>query len=253
MFDASAFCGGWAYRYAAERTVGEVCALLAQNGLQGAAMTPADAVLHPEPMAANRAFLQQVNAGVQDAECTVYAVPVIDPSLPGWRGHLQECAALSNKRIAAYKVFPNFHGYDLEAPGINALAEELARSNTTLCIQLRMEDDRAQHHTLRLPVIPMAAVAAFAQRHPTLNILLCAPLMAEARAVSQVENISVEMSFMETGDLLNVALGHMGAHRLLLGSHAPLFIPAVGVVKAATDNIGVRAAICTENFRRLFR
>jgi hypothetical protein len=253
MFDASSFCGHWAYRYTEVHTVAEICAFLSQCGLKGAAMTPVDAVLHPEPMSANRDFLQQVNVYSQDTDgFTVYPVPVLDPSLPGWQYHLAECAALSNVRIGAYKVFPNYHGYDLDAPGINALAEELASSQTTLCLQLRIEDDRAHHQSLQLPVIPMAAVAAFAQRHPQLKIVLCAPLMAELRLVSAIKNVYAEMSFMEAGDLLNVALGHMGAERLLLGSHAPLFIPAVGIVKAATDDSAIHTAICKDNFMQLF-
>ncbi len=253
MFDASAFFGAWAFRNTAARSLAEVCDQLTPHGIEGAAISPAEAFLQPEPMAANRSLLQQW-AGWRDRAFAIFPVPVIDPTLPTWPDHLKECQDLANGRVKAFKLTPGYHGYDPGLPALHALAEILVEHAITLCWQLRMEDERSCHAIVKMPAIPLANVASFAKQHPNLKILACGPYMSELNAFTDVVNVSAEMSFVESGHLLRDALQRMGSARLLVGTHAPLFMPAVGAIKGYADEVdpATRSLICSDNFRRLF-
>ncbi len=254
MHDSSAFYGCWAFRSAAIRNLDELYLLLGQEGFHGAAVSPVEAILHPEPMSANYRFLSEV-ARRKDASFQVYPVPIIDPTLADWRGHISQCIELIDGRIPACKLLPSYHGYTLELPVLSELAEMLTKLGMTLCIQQRMEDERTRHHTMQVLTLPSPiAIKNFARNHPDLNILICAPYMSELNAFSGVINIHIEMSFVESGHSLRDVLNLLDSSQVLLGTHSPFLMPTAGISKAFADEISEerRSEICERNFMRLF-
>ena len=259
MFDASAFTGVWAFRSYPERTLKDVVASLEAEGFRGACISPVEAVLAPEPMTANRALFAEV-AALRSAPAPaglpflIVLAPVIDPSLPGWEEDLQACLAEGGDAVRAVKIVPNYHAYALDAPFVDRLAEAVAAAGLTLCIQARMEDERSRHPLMTSEGVPPAAIAALAARHPGLNLLVCGAYMLELPTYKNVPNLHVEMSMVESGRVLRDAFSHVGHERLLVGTHAPLLMPAVGAVKPEADDVApeVREALTEGNFRRLF-
>lgn len=253
MFDASAFFGVWAFRNTEARSLCGLCSQLEQYGIQGAAISPVEAILQPEPMAANRLFLQEL-ARTNEHVINVFPVPVINLNLETWSEHLIECMDLANGRIKAMKIFPSYHGYDLKMPSLHIFADILKKHNAILCLQLRMEDERARHGIANVPTVAITDVTSFARQHPDLSILVCAPYMVEIASFAEFDNISAEMSFVESGHSLRDALQYLDSTRLLIGTHAPLFMPSVGVSKSCADEIDqvTQHLICAGNFRRLF-
>lgn len=255
MFDASAFVGVWAFRAYPQRTAEHVVGALKAEGFRGACLSPVEAILHPEPMAANRAFFRDVAGIDKDGFVTVLA-PVIDPTQAPWREHLAEVLELGGSAVRAVKIVPNYHVYSLaESPEVDALARELAERGLALAVQVRMEDERSRHPLMQSEGVPAADIAVFAERHPELPILLCGAYMAELRQLAPCANLSFELSFVESGRLLAEALQRVGAGRLLVGTHTPLFVTAVGAAKARADQTTPEEfqAIAQENFRRIFR
>src|SRR5690606_17298042 len=118
-------------------------------------------------------------------------------------------------RVRGIKIAPGYHDYALDAPTVDALAEKLVAHNLALCVQMRMEDERSRHPAMRPRSVTAVAVAALAERHPDLRLLVCAAYMAELRTLAAPANIAVEMSMVESGRLLRDALAQMGALRLL--------------------------------------
>ncbi len=258
MHDANAFSGVWAFRSYRDRTLPDVIASLRAVGIKGACISPVEAALTPEPMASNRRLFQETTAW-RDQDTTardfsLVLAPVVNPSLPTWEEHLEACLNEQGDAVRAIKVFPNYHTYAMDAPPIDALAASLTDTGTTLSIQARMEDERSRHPLMTSVGVGAKEIAAFARRHPRLTILVCSSYMPELAAYSDCPNIHVELSMVESGRLLQDALARMGAERILLGTHAPLFDPAVGVSKAAADDVSedVSHAISLGNFSRLF-
>lgn len=259
MLDASAFSGVWAFRSLNDRTLQQVIESLGAVGITGACITPVEAILTPEPMRANRrlfteATTWQGNAHQGSNSFSLTLAPVVDPSLPAWKEHVQACLLEGGESVRAIKIFPNYHVYPMEAPFLNDLASILIEKGLTLCIQARMEDERSRHPLMTSEGVPAKGIAEFAGRHPELRVLVCGSTMPDLKAYEERENVHVELSMVESGRLLHDALARVGEERLLLGTHAPLFDPAVGVSKVTADDEEERVHRCigTENFERLF-
>lgn len=253
LFDASAFVGPWPFGDGRGETLRALTGALAGVGVAGAALSPVRAVLAPEPMGANRALLAAL-ARRPGGPFRALPVPILDPSLPDWRAQLAECRARGGAAVRAVKIVPNYHGYALTLPAVGELAAELARVGLALCVQVRMVDERARHPLMRVPGVAIAEVAGLAAAQSELPVLVCGAYLAELAALAPVGNAHAELSFVESGYLLRDALGRLGADRLLLGTHAPLHYPAVGVAKLDADELepAARERLGAGNFRRLF-
>ncbi len=253
MRDASAFLGAWPFVGVPATSIGELIAEYRTFGIDGAAFSPAEAVLQPEPMLANRRLFAQVADGASGAFRGV-AVPILNPSLPGWDGHLAECLADGGALVRAVKIVSGYHDYALDLPAVDLLARRCLEQGLGLCVQVRMEDERMHHARMPVPRVDPAAVVALAKRHPHLPLLVCGSYMAELGAYRDSPNVWAELSFVESGFLLHDALGHMGADRLLVGTHTPIHMIAPNAAKPTEDrcDAAIVARLSGENFDRFF-
>lgn len=253
MHDASVFTGPWPFATGEHETLPTLAAALRRVGISAAAVSPARAILAPEPAAHNAALARQARRW-HEPDVRFVPVPIIDPSSPCWRDHLAACHELVDGGPRAVKIVPNYHGYDVLDGSVIALATELVPDRTTLCVQLRMTDERAHHPLMKVPGVDPASVVDLAKRVPDLPILACAPYLAELPVLAPAPNVHAELSFVESGYLLRDALHALGPNRLLLGTHAPLHYPAPGVAKLTSDDLAPEAhqKISCANFARLF-
>lgn len=253
MRDASAFLGAWPFAGAPAATSRELVDEYRAFGIDGAAFSPAEAVLQPEPMLANRRLITEVAARRAPA-FTAVAVPIINPGLPGWEGHFAECLRDGGAQVRAVKIVPGYHDYSLDHPSVDMLAGSCLERDLGLCVQVRMEDERMHHARMPVPRVDPAAVVALAKRHPQLRLLVCGSYMAELAAYRDHPSISAELSFVESGFLLHDALGHLGPDRLLVGTHAPIHMIAPNVAKPTEDLCGAEivAKIGHANFDGFF-
>ncbi|MGH2603397.1 MAG: hypothetical protein ACRDJ9_28935, partial [Dehalococcoidia bacterium] len=172
MFDASAFAGPWPFADGRNESLSELAAWLRAAGVEAALVSPASAVLALEPMAANRHLLDEIVRRQAEA-VRVVAAPIINPSLPRWREHLAECVEQAGNVVRAIKIVPNYHDYPLVDDAVRALAQVLAERGLTLCVQMRMADERAHHPLVKVPGVAAAAVVTLAAALPDLPILVC--------------------------------------------------------------------------------
>jgi hypothetical protein len=244
LFDASAWTGIWPFAMSAPVTLAELVASLEDAGITGAAVSPLNAVLAPDPMAANLDLLAEANQLASDT-FDLRVVPVLDPSLPGWEGDLDTLLETARPLIGAIKAIPNYHGYAVNGPQGVALAKAVTKAGLGLCIQIRLLDERAHHPLMKVPGVPVDGVARLAEAVPEGRFLACGVYQAELARLTAI-NVSAELSSVESGDALANALAVIGANRLLLGTHAPIYYPAAGVAKvtamASDDDILIRDA-----------
>jgi uncharacterized protein len=251
--DASAFLGTWAFAGVPGYTLAELLAAYRDVAIDGAALSPIDAVLQPEPMAGNRRLLAELADGLPPA-FRARAVPIINPSLPGWQGHVADCRRAGGDLVRALKVVPSYHDYQLDHPAVQELARLCLEQDLGLCVQVRMEDERMHHPAMRVPPVAPTAVVALAARHPRLPILVCGGYMAELAAYRDYPSIRSDLSFVESGMVLHDALQRLGSDRLLVGTHAPIHMLAPNVAKLGADTLDASASalMATQNFDRFF-
>jgi hypothetical protein len=223
-----------------------------RHGIEGAALSPAEAVLQPEPMRANRGLFVLLT-GVP-APFRARAVPVLNPLLPAWPEHLAACRQEGGALVRAIKIVPAYHDYALDHPSVEALAARCLESGLGLCLQVRMEDERMHHPRMRVDPVPARAVADFARRWADLSILVCSGYMAELAAYRDCPNLQAELSFVESGFTLRDAISRMGSERLLVGTHTPIHMVAPNAAKLTADDLDADAQqrIGSGNFARFF-
>jgi uncharacterized protein len=252
MLDASVFVGHWAFSNAPATSVATLIGILQTAAIDGAAFAPIEAVMAPEPMAANRRLFAEMATGL--GSFVGVALPIINPSLPGWEGDFAVCMESGGAMVRGIKIVPNYHNYTLDNPSVAALARQCAMQGIALCIQVRMEDERSHHPLMKVPAVAPAAVAEFAGCHDSLPMLVCGAYMSELAAYRAYANVSAELSFVESGWLLRDALGFLGGDRVLLGTHAPLNMAAAGAAKPSSDELDsdTYTRISRRNFERIF-
>ncbi|HEX4212417.1 MAG TPA: hypothetical protein VIA06_03700 [Candidatus Dormibacteraeota bacterium] len=254
MRDASAFLGQWPFTSAPAPSAALLRRRYRECGVEEAAVSPMAAVLQPEPMSANLALFDELRDGAGEAGVALRPVPVINPSLSGWEEDLERCLRLAPARLAGVRIVPNYHGFSLEDGVADRLAEACQARQLTLCVQVRMEDERSHHPSMPVPGVGSAQVRDLAVRHEGLPLLVCGAYLRELEAYAACANIVAELSFVESGRLLAAAIAALGAGRLAMGTHAPLHVIEAGVAKVGSDELdaGAEAAIGDGNFRRLF-
>ena len=143
----------------------------------------------------------------------------------------------AHPRVRLVKLHPNYGNYDLvQADGLLAA---LAERELAVIIQTRMEDPRRQHPRALVPDVPAEDVAAAAERHPDLTVVLGGARWNEIRALGPrllaVPRFYADTSQADGMDSLAVLCQEGLTERLVLGSHAPLFIPYAALARVVTD------------------
>jgi len=229
-FDASAWVGMWPFIANTPTSLPELCKALTAVGISGAAVSPMNSILAPEPMGATLALLDDAQRLAQDDFC-FRVVPMINPSLPGWERDLEMLLSKHERLVGAIKVVPNYHNYPVEASETVALTRAVTDAGLGLCVQVRMLDERSHHPLMTVPSVRLEKIVHLAETVPRARILACGVFQAELNTIAGSSNVSVELSSIESADSLANALTAMGEDRVLLGSHAPIYYPAVAVAK----------------------
>ncbi len=247
LFDALAWTGAWPFSPVAVHDARSLAAELSAHGIAGALVSPFEAVFAPDPGPANRRLLHDTLAtpGLEP-------VPVINPALAGWERDLDACRA--DARVRIVRLLPAYHGYRLDGRAAAAFARAAAAHGLAVAVQMRLVDERHEHHAVRVRPVPVAALEPFARRAPELRLLASGLLRSEIKAVApRLRRVRFDTAFAEWLDTVPDLLTRAGPDQLVFATNAPLLLPAAGRAKVATAGVParVRAAIGGGNVRRL--
>jgi len=109
-----------------------------------------------------------------------------------------------------------------------------------------------------MPVTPAESIVAAARRHPQTTVIMGSPSYGELaqalRGLSELPNLYIETSGLQSLDALKKVVDAGYADRLLLGTGQPLQMPECNLVKLAYPDLPAQAirAILAENAARLF-
>ncbi|MGC4190510.1 MAG: amidohydrolase family protein [Thermomicrobiales bacterium] len=241
-FDANAWAGTWPFESGEAFPLNAVIPGLREAGFSGALVSPLRAALAAEPSAANAELCDEVMR-LPTSGFALRIAPVIDPSLADWERQLAHALDRGGDALGAIRVIPNYHAYDLASPSVDALANVLSAQRIPLVIQVRMLDERAHHPRMVVPPVLVESIAELGRRHPDLEIVVSGVFFGELAALQDVPNVSIELSSVESADTLPDVMRMIPAKRILLGTHAPLYVPAAALAKLAGDSISPQTLI----------
>lgn len=248
-FDANAWIGRWPFSFAEAHTPRSLAAHLKRHGINRALVSPLDAVFAPAPQPANLALLAATRR-----QRGLLPVPVLNPSLTGWRDDLAGIAA--DPRVRAVRLLPNYHNYRLDAPAVDELIGELLRRDLRLIIQMQLIDHRHEYHALTIKPVPEDDLAALLRRHRRLPVLASGLLRPDLlKLAPRHANLLADLSFAEWHDTMEHLLARVPARQLAFASHTPLLITAAARAKLDTSTLRAasRHAIAAANLQRFLR
>jgi predicted TIM-barrel fold metal-dependent hydrolase len=131
---------------------------------------------------------------------------------------------LSAPRFRGLEISPAVHGFRLDDPGIDDLADTAAAAGHPVYVVC-----------LGRPGTRAADLAALARRHPTVTFVSghCGHTGLDASglwALAEVPNTCVEISGCYTA-VARLAVARLGASRVLFGTEHPLQHPSVEIAK----------------------
>jgi sugar phosphate isomerase/epimerase len=168
-------------------------------------------------------------------------VPIVDPG-----------ARLAG-RCPAVRISPGSHGY--RATDAAELKRRCGALGLVLILQMRVADPRNLPADLSLPEVPVADATALAQAAPETPMIVAGARAGELAAIlgESPDSVLADVSLAEEPDLLRRAVATHGAHRLLIGTHAPFLTPAAAARKLSAARLtpDEQAAVSTGNAERL--
>lgn len=125
------------------------------------------------------------------------------------------------------RLHPNYHGFKFDEPQFARLLRLAADRRLMVQLALVMEDERMMHHLLRVEPVDTTPLVDLVKQTPGLRLMLLNALrtvrgkpLLDLIAAGEVH---VEISMLEgVGGVANL-LAQVPHHRVLFGSHAPLF------------------------------
>lgn len=249
LLDALAWTGSWSFAPIPAHDASSLAGALAADGIDGALVSPLDAVFAPEPGPANHRLLRETRL-----VRTLRPVPVLNPAVPGWESDLAEAA--TDPRVRVLRLLPAYHGYRLDGRAAIACARAVARRGLALAVQMRLVDERHEHHAVRVRPVPVAALESFSRRLPELELVASGMLRSEIKAVApRLRRVRFDTSFAEWLGTLPDLLERARPEQLVFATNAPLLMPAAGRAKVMGADVPAtaRRAVAGDNLRRLLR
>jgi len=244
IIDINTSFGRWPFQKFDVHSTQGMAKHLHSAGITKALISSIDGILYPDPSVCDAALFKAVKSTPM-----LIPIPTINPGLANWR------KALEANGLKAVKIIPNYHNYPLTAPVVTQLIQVLASKRIPLMIQMRVEDERSQYPLMKIPGVDWRAVVQLANAFRRVPLVcLCAYRGEAIELVQKTENVSVDISFIETFQTLPTILHKIPPDKILFGSHTPFLYTESAVMKLESAHLAARSykAIACANAQRLF-
>jgi len=232
--DVNVSLGRWPFSALRPDTPARLERHLRAEGIGRAWVSATESILFPDPDVYDEALFQKLRR-----RRTLRFVKTVNPTLPNWRESLEHWTR--TRRIRAVKIFPNYHRYSLGDRCATELAAVLRSQRLRLLVQMRVDDERNQSPLMQVPGVPYQDVITLAGRFPRMPVVALCPYLLEAKTLAPARpNLCVDLSFMETPDMLRTALATIPARQIVFGSHTPVLYTRSAAMKLGLANIGKR-------------
>jgi sugar phosphate isomerase/epimerase len=175
-------------------------------------------------------------------------VPIVGPTCSSDR-----LASYRRGGSPAVRISPGSHGY--RAADAAGLARTCGALGLTLILQMRVADPRNLPADLTLSEVAAEDATALARSAPETSMIVAGARVGEISAIlgESPDRVLADVSLAEEPDVLRRAVAAHGAHRLVIGTHAPFLTPVAAARKLAAARLAPddHAAVSRRNAERL--
>ena len=245
MIDINTALGNWPFQRFSQSTPAKLSKHLKQEGISRALVSSIDAIFYPDPDVYNRLLAASLKPFPE-----LLPVFTVNPILANWE------KIVDSSKVKTVKIYPGYHNYSLLSDPVYSLAEKLIKNKMSLMIQMRVEDERLHHPLCQIPPVPVADIVKFAEKYPSLPVICLCPYFAElVPLTSNTENVYVDISFVETMNIITRVLRDVPAEKILFGSHTPFLYTRAATMKTEYAEIDKKTLkmITETNAKKIFK
>lgn len=217
--DVNCLIGKYPFRKIRKNTFADLRTLHAAHGIDSGFVASLDSVFYNDPLEGDR-DLHRIISG-----STYHLTGTINPMLPAFLEDLD--VGVNELNAKAIRVYPTYHGYDLDHANFLQLCSALQARSLPLFICARLEDERLEY-IITPKAIDITKVALLTDTYPQLKIVLLSFRKEELCSILQTIESSSNLFFDASGLKNNLfaidrTLENFGNGKLLFGSQWPLY------------------------------
>jgi len=155
------------------------------------------------------------------------------------------------------RLHPNYHGYTLDDRLFGELLRMASARRLVVQVVVQMEDDRMQHHLMKIPPVEVDPLPGLVRRDPALRLMVLNALRSvnapALKTLAPAAGIRFEIAMLEGVGAVSRLVERVPAERVLFGSHAPFYIHESAVLKLAEAGLpeSTAALVAEKNARAL--
>lgn len=219
MIDFNCYIGTWPFFKIRKNSFEDLKNLHQKNGINEAYVSSLNSVFYNDPYEGDLDLRKEVCGE------GYHIVQTLNPMLPGSIPSLER--GISELKTEGVKVFPGFHGYDLNCPEMKALTDKLREYKLPLFIVLRGDDERFTYMFAPGKVEP-ESIRKFVYDNRDLEIYLCNIKINEVGDLKdmflELPNVYYDFSGLKGGVFPEEKLEELGvSNKGRYGSMWPLY------------------------------
>jgi len=231
LIDTNVHLSHWTTRHTWVTSPEVLSAGLKRHGVSSAWVGSFEGVMHSDLAGANARLTRACAA----SGGLLRAFGTVNPTFPDWEDDLRRCH--EEHRMPGIRLYPSYHGYQLDDPRFLQLLEIARRRRQLVQIVVTIEDDRSQNPALTAAPVQVAPLADALEKVPGVRVMLLnATTRVLGSAIPLVQRLTKAGALFEIATLEGVAgieglLQKVPDIRLCFGSHTPYFYFEAALLK----------------------